>query len=335
MKKVILMMAVAVLTISCNSKKYTVTGTIEGLVGEVTISNPYTQETIATAVSSNGSFTLSGQVELAQLVYLVAPEIGLSSIIVLEPGKLNMSIDPELGFKLEGTPLNEALTKTSFMLNEMTGKPESTEQVMIDALVAAARENKDNILAVFWYMNVYAAMPASEAKALYEEFAPEIQQDPSLLEAMNYVDQAMITEVGQPCIPITLNDNSGKTITLGSIVSKNKYTLIDFWASWCSPCMDEVPYLISAYNDYKKKGFEIYGISLDNQVDQWTAAVKDNKMNWIQVSPLADSESQSTVVSDYAIMTIPTNLLIDQDGIIVAKNLRGEALKAKLAELMK
>lgn len=328
------MMAVAILAISCNGNKYTITANIEGVVGEVTLSNPVDQSVIAsTEASADGSFSFSGTVEKAQLVMLMAPEAGMSSIIILEPGKIDISIDYEKGFRVMGTPLNEELTNLSYELTMMSSNPEVTQEQIIETLVSATRENKDNPLAVFWFMNVYTAMPSADAEALYAELSEENQQDPSLLEAMEYILQTKRTDVGQPYIPITMLDAKGSEVALADVVAKNKYTLIDFWASWCNPCMAEVPYLIEAYNDYSKKGFEIYAISLDRDAEQWVSAYEYNKMGWIHVSPLAGGESTAT--EDYAIMTIPANFLIDQQGTIVAKNLRGEELVAKLAELMK
>jgi thiol-disulfide isomerase/thioredoxin len=124
----------------------------------------------------------------------------------------------------------------------------------------------------------------------------------------------------------------GKEIKLSEVVEANKYTLLDFWASWCPPCMGELPYLTEAYAEYKDKGFEIYGVSYDKDGDAWRNTIKDKNMDWVHVSSVAywDCPTQKL----YGVRSIPTNYLIDKNGNIVAKNLRGEALSKKLTELL-
>jgi thiol-disulfide isomerase/thioredoxin len=130
-----------------------------------------------------------------------------------------------------------------------------------------------------------------------------------------------------------LTSPDGREIKLSETVAANDYTLLDFWASWCGPCMAELPYLKAAYADWHDKGFEIYGVSYDDSGHAWRGAVADNAMNWVHVSALKGWDCPTQPL--YGVNAIPRNYLIDSKGVIVARNLRGEALGAKLAELMK
>ena len=137
----------------------------------------------------------------------------------------------------------------------------------------------------------------------------------------------------QKCLEIELNNPDGKAIKLSDTYKKNKYTLIDFWASWCGPCMGEVPYLVDAYAEYHSKGFEIYGVSLDREKDPWVNAISKNKMDWKHVSDLKFWDC--VAARAYNVNSIPANYLVDSKGNIVARNLRGPALSQTLSKLLK
>jgi peroxiredoxin len=129
---------------------------------------------------------------------------------------------------------------------------------------------------------------------------------------------------------IALPDTEGDTITLSS--TRGNIVLLDFWASWCKPCRDENPNLVNAYNKYHNKGFQIYQVSLDKTREAWMKGISEDHLErWIHVSDLR--YWQSMVVSLYELEQIPTNLLLDKDGKIIASDLRGEMLQRKLDEL--
>ena len=144
------------------------------------------------------------------------------------------------------------------------------------------------------------------------------------------LDNSLKLSVGKPAPDIMLPNPEGDTVALSSL--RGKVVLIDFWAAWCGPCRRENPNVVRLYNEYKSKGFEIYGVSLDRSRDAWLKAIKDDKLTWVHVSDL--KYFNSVVVPLYNIEGIPYTVLIDKDGKIIAKNLRGKSLADKLKEVL-
>ena len=136
--------------------------------------------------------------------------------------------------------------------------------------------------------------------------------------------------IGKPAPEIKMQDPSGKTIALSSF--KGRYVLVDFWASWCRPCREENPNVVSAFQKFRNKNFTILGVSLDKNKQAWTKAIMNDGLTWTHISDL--QEWYSPVVSIYGIQGIPFNVLVDPQGNIIAKNLRGPELHEKLAEVL-
>jgi peroxiredoxin len=134
---------------------------------------------------------------------------------------------------------------------------------------------------------------------------------------------------GKPAPEISLPNPEGQEVTLSSF--RGKYVLLDFWAGWCAPCRRENPNIVKAYNQFKNKGFEIYGVSLDRDRQEWLDAIKADKLAWIHVSDLQFWNSPAA--KQYGVQSIPANFLIDPNGIIIDRNLRGGALEARLQEI--
>jgi thiol-disulfide isomerase/thioredoxin len=139
------------------------------------------------------------------------------------------------------------------------------------------------------------------------------------------------TGIGRPALPFTENNPEDVPVSLSSF--KGKYVLIDFWASWCGPCRAENPNVVKAYNKFHARNFEIISVSLDEKKEPWVKAIEKDGMPWTHVSDLKGW--QNSVAVQYAVTAVPQNFLLDPNGIIIAKNLRGEELDKKLAELIK
>lgn len=171
------------------------------------------------------------------------------------------------------------------------------------------------------------------AEDLYSILDPEQQRT---IKALRYSDRfynALTVDIGDLAADFTLADPKGKKHSLSNF--RGKYVLIDFWASWCGPCRAENPNLLEVYNKYKGKKFDIIGVSLDGGMEdshqRWTRAIQEDKLSWLQVSDLGGWGSP--VATEYAVNAIPMNYLIDPEGKIIAKNLRGESLEAELKKL--
>ncbi len=163
--------------------------------------------------------------------------------------------------------------------------------------------------------NLYAKYPKS---AYVQAFHTRVEQ----------MKTQLVSGVLAP--EITLNNPEGKPVSLSSL--RGKYVLIDFWASWCRPCRAENPNVVKLFNQYHDKGFEVFSVSLDKEKGAWVKAIADDKLTWTHVSDLGFWNS--SVVKPYGVQSIPLTFLLDKEGKIIAKGLRGDQLAAKLAELM-
>jgi peroxiredoxin len=146
---------------------------------------------------------------------------------------------------------------------------------------------------------------------------------------MAQLDDLRALSVGQVAPEITLPNPDGELVSLSGL--RGKYVLIDFWAAWCRPCREENPNVVRLYNQYKDQGFEVFGVSLDRTKDAWVKAIADDNLTWTHVSDLQYFNSAAAAL--YQINAIPATYMIDPDGKIIAKDLRGPSLENKLKEI--
>ena len=167
--------------------------------------------------------------------------------------------------------------------------------------------------------------------ALAQRFEKENPNSPHAKSLIGRVARIKGVSVGALAPDITLSDTTGAPVALSSL--RGKYVLLDFWASWCGPCRAENPNVVRMYNKFRDKGFAIYSVSLDQAKANWTKAIRNDNLTWTHVSDL--KFWQSAAAQQYGIQAIPATFLLDKDGKIIAKNLRGDALEQKLDEILK
>jgi len=368
MKKLIYAMCMVGGMLACTQKTenggYTISGTAEGTVDGDTVylcevQGYFSMLPLDSAYVKDGKFEFKGQTEGANIRVLMPIHNGkplAMSMFILENADIKATLSVEgKDDKYEGGPNGELYKQFIDGENKLAEQMEKPWTVMNDstsddAAKDAARQVLDSLQVVqknYHRQFIIDHVPSALSDLLFaysmQEFNEDEQEEILKLFGekqpdMPYYKRIMAerkaseaSAVGGQYMDIALAAPDGKTIKVSDYVSKNKYTLIDFWASWCGPCRAEMPTVVKAYADFHQKGFEVVGVSLDNDKDAWVKAIADLKMPWPQMSDLKGWDCEGAQL--YNVRSIPSNVLVDQQGKIVAKDLRGEQLLKKLDEL--
>lgn len=192
-------------------------------------------------------------------------------------------------------------------------------------------ENSDNNMGPYLATSTfYSDKDIEDLENVLNGFDTTLNKSSYVIKLTNMVSVWKQVAVGQPAVSFSQNDSTDNPISLESL--KGQYVLIDFWASWCGPCRAENPNVVAIYNDLHEKGFEILGVSFDTSREKWLKAIDDDKLTWQHVS---DLKGWSNAVGKlYGVNSIPHTVLLDKEGTIIAKNLRGDELRDKLEELL-
>ena len=367
MKKLLLTIMSAMLLTSVSAQNgYTIAGTAEGTVKGDTIflcemQGWFAMVPLDTAIVKKGKFEFTGQFDGCTHRYLLAMHKGenvATAAILLENAPISVQMFKDENKNIiVGGPSARLWDEYERGAKEFDDRMAADWSVCLDTLVAEDNKIKERLLVNTYsadrknytkrFMLQHIGTPVAdyllaqtqsdftkeEQEQLLKLFGQQKQQFYVYkgIMAQRAIDQR--TGIGAQFTDFSMPDPKGKMISVSDYVKKNKYTLIDFWASWCGPCRAEMPTVVKAYDLYHAKGFEVVGVSLDNNKEAWIKAIDQLKMPWPHMSDIKGWGCAGAAL--YNVKGIPANVLIDQQGKIVAKNLRGQDLLDKMAELLK
>lgn len=350
------------LLLSCKSttEGFKIEGEIQGLKpNEIVYLYDNSSKTyIDSTTSEKGKFEFSGSIVEPSLYYVIvklpAGDVRYKAFWV-ENNQLSLSGDIEKlnDAVVTGSEMQRQediyLAQVKYIYNELARleaiyNPDDIAlaeklDVQFDSLLALEDKEKvkyirqfpEYIYSAYLAKRVVRSLNHTEGEALYASLSADMQTSKYGVNAKEYLELSKDLGIGSQSVELSLPDASGNIVNLSSLAGK--YVLIDFWASWCGPCRRESPFLRAAYEQFQDKGFEIYGVSIDNDTTKWKEAMAQDQMTWIGVHATGAFDSQAAMI--YGVKYIPFNYLIDREGKVIAMHLRGEKLIETLDNLLK
>jgi peroxiredoxin len=354
------MVAALLLTAACSQPKAPVASidaTITGLKDSVVyISVPVGDSAKTDTVPvKDGHFTWTGNMAEPQKIYIGTTTRYLQLFMENAPVTIKGNIDSISELQITGSATQDAYKAYENSIADITKQEDTlysqydgvqgndSAEAALEAKIEALRSQRRGRSKA--YIKAHPESPVSvdmvSDMAIMGEYAPV----DSVFKLLSPAAQQTIvgkklaarlailqkSAIGQPMIDFTQGDVNGKPVRLSDF--KGKYVLLDFWASWCGPCRAENPNVLKAYNKFKDKNFTVVGVSLDDKADKWKEAIEKDGMPWMQVSDLKGFRNE--VAQQYGIQAIPCSFLIDPQGVIIAKELRGAKLHTELAAILK
>lgn len=322
---------------------------------------------IDTTTVENGKFTVSGAVDAPELIYVFIDKVQGYTPVVAEKGEIELTAQKDsLHFaKVKGTQQNDIFFKYLDQSRELSDQAVSIQKDMQQATMGGdeatinslrdefaelqeeyknfeldfIKNNPNGLISALLIEKALNAgvLPSGEAKEMYDGLSEEIKETQPAKNIVKGLEAAKAKEeknkstaIGATAPNFSGPTPEGKELSLKDAMGK--VTIIDFWAAWCKPCRVENPNVVKIYNKYHSKGLNIIGVSLDRKAEDWKKAIADDNLSWNHISNL--DYFNDAVAKLYNIEAIPATFILDENGVIVAKNLRGRELESKIAELL-
>lgn len=248
-------------------------------------------------------------------------------ILVDKPGSIQVELDIEKGFiasKVSGSEPHDLYTGLMAKLGSV-----QAEDSRGDVIKEWVEKNRESYAVVFVLDRFGGDVDVDTRSILFESLPQDLKDLHEGKKVASKILGERSAAIGQVVQNFELKRPDDTSFSFEDL--KGKYVFIDFWASWCGPCIQEFPHIKQVYETYKDQGFEVLGISTDKNKDAWLKALENHDIPWIQVR---DNEGEEAIaLSQFAVTVLPTSFLVDPDGRIIAKNLRGDALMQKIKEL--